>query len=358
MNKSHGKPQFKAYPKDRILPVPLDRASGKVRWGEVIARESKTAAKLIEAAWKLYPSTVQLLEPVFAEAYREFDGAYIGELEVWAKALGIPFGQLALVNCAYEVDHVGDTLSIGEIGEMLFKRLFACSAGVVELEGGEPVHLRNLDWPISGMGDATRVFEFTKAKRRFVTVGFPGFVGALSGMLPGAYSVSINWAPPNRTPSFDHSPSLLLRQTLESCDTYEKALTHLRRTKLSTSVFYTLCGTAKGEGCVIERTPDKESVRELSDGYVAVTNHYRENGAFKAHNEKLAQLKNEDFLVQNTFDRLKDLTNSVKRVIGTPWSAEKLFGALDGGRDVTNYETCQRILFRPRTGDWEVQTSC
>lgn len=357
MSKKHEKPQFDSYPKDRLLPVRLDSPSGKARWETVIQQDADTARRLVDEAWKLYPATVKVLEGVFGEAYRDFKGAYVGELKAWSEALGIPFGQLALVNCAYEVDHVGDTISIGEIGEMLFGRLFACSAGVVELAGGEPVHLRNLDWPIEGMGGATRVFEFKKGKRRFLTVGFPGFVGALSGMVPGAYSVTINWAPPNRTPSFDHSPSMLLRQTLEECDTYEAARSRLSKTQLSTSVFYTLCGARRGEGCVIERTPDASSTRGLVDGFVAVTNHYDPNGRFSTNNEKLKELKGSDFLVRNTEERLADFSKSLEKVAGKDWNVGNLFKSLDAGRDVTNYETCQRILFRPASGDWEVQTS-
>jgi hypothetical protein len=43
--------------------------------------------------------------------------------------------------------------------------------------------------------------------REFVTVGVPGLVGALSGMVPGAYSVTINYALPTFMPGFAFSPS-------------------------------------------------------------------------------------------------------------------------------------------------------
>ena len=39
-------------------------------------------------------------------------------------------------------------------------------------------------------------------------------VGVLSGMLPGAYSATINWAPPARAPTFRFGPTFLLRDAM------------------------------------------------------------------------------------------------------------------------------------------------
>src|SRR6185369_4971423 len=102
-------------------------------------------------------------------------------------------------------------------------------------------------------------------KREFVSVGVPGQVGVLSGMLPKAYSVTINWAPPASFPSFDFGPAFLVRDTLETCDTYDAAVHALEQTKLSTSVFFTVCGTEKDQACVIERTHNTAEVRPLTN---------------------------------------------------------------------------------------------
>ena len=102
-------------------------------------------------------------------------------------------------------------------------KLFGCTAGVRWLDGLGMVHLRTLDWPLATMGQATRFFRFQRGAREFVSVGVPGQVGVLSGMLPGGYSVTINWAPPIGRPSFDFGPTFLLRDTLETCDRYDDA---------------------------------------------------------------------------------------------------------------------------------------
>src|SRR5262249_31060972 len=142
-------------------------------------------------------------------------------------------------------------------------KLFGCTAGVRWADGVGMVHVRTLDWPLPAMGEATRLFRFRRGAREFVSVGVPGQVSVLSGMVPGPYSVTINWAPPAAPPSFELGPASLLRNTLEGCDGYEAAVEALRRTPLSTSVFFTVCGTERGQACVIERSQRAAVVREM-----------------------------------------------------------------------------------------------
>src|SRR5262249_32565296 len=153
-------------------------------------------------------------------------------------------------------------------------RIFGCTAGICWLEGLGLVHVRTLDWPLASIGAGTRLFRFRNGAREFVVVGVPGHVGALSGMVPGAYSVTINWAPPVGVPSFDWGATFLLRNTLETCDTYADAVSRLKRTQLSTSVFYTVCGAEKNQACVIERTSRSAVVREMNEAVLVQANHH------------------------------------------------------------------------------------
>src|SRR4029077_10256159 len=157
-------------------------------------------------------------------------------------ALGVSLGTVTVLNCAYELSH------------LRWPKLFGCTAGVRWVEGLGLVHVRTLDWPLATMGAATRLFHFRRGARAFVSVGVPGHVGVLSGMLPGAYSVTINWAPPAAFPNFDFGPTFLLRDVLETCDTSAQAVETLERTRLSTSAFFTVCGVEQDEACVVERT--------------------------------------------------------------------------------------------------------
>ena len=203
------------------------------RWDEVISREKAVAVQLlgdIEAEFERVP---EFLRWIFAGLYRAFGGLYSGEIGAWADALGVSLGTATMLNCAYELSH------------LRLPKLFGCTTGVRWVEGLGMVHVRNLDWPLPSMGEATRLFRFRRGAREFVSVGVPGQVSVLSGMLPGAYSITINWAPPASRPSFDFGPAFLLRHTLENCDSYDAAVEILRHTPLSTSVFFTVCGTER-----------------------------------------------------------------------------------------------------------------
>src|SRR5262249_3160396 len=208
-------------------------------------------------------------------------GLYRDEIKAWADALGVSAGTVTLLNCAYELSHVR------------LRRPFGCTAGVRWVAGLGPVHVRNLDWPLAGLGDATCLFRFRRGERMFLVVGVPGQVGVLSGMLPGAYSVTINWAPPAHAPTFRFGPALLLRDTLETRNSYATAVEALRKTPVAASVFFTVCGTEAGQACVIERTPRSAVVRPL-DGPVVVQANHHVGARFAANNADLDDVEEDE----------------------------------------------------------------
>src|SRR6516162_834992 len=191
--------------------IDLANAEAK-RWAEVISREKTVASRLVAEAEKEFERVPELLRWVFARLYQAFGGLYRGEMVSWADALGVSLGTVTILNCAYELSH------------LRWPKLFGCTAGVRWVEGLGMIHVRNLDWPLAKMGAATRLIRFRRGTREFVSVGVPGHVGVLSGMVPQAYSVTINWAPPATFPSFDFGPAFLVRDTLETCDNYDAAV--------------------------------------------------------------------------------------------------------------------------------------
>jgi len=200
------------------------------------------------------------------------------------------------------------------------------------------------------MGAATRIFRFHHGAREFVSVGVPGQVGVLSGMLPNAYSVTINWAPPAAFPSFDFGPAFLLRDTLETCDTYDAAVRTLTQTSLSTSVFFTICGTEKDQACVIERTQRAAAVRPMSGPVLVQANHHAA-GQFARNNEELREVVEgeEEFSLEGSGCRLDTLAKALTE-IGLPCPLEKAAKVLDI-QTVLNKLTCQQMVFCPRGGD-------
>lgn len=328
----------------RTYWIDLENAEPK-RWGEVIAQEKDVATQLVQEAAKEFERVPELARWIFARLYQAFGGLYRGEMQAWANGLGLSLGTVTMLNCAYELSHLPEL------------KVFGCTTGVRWVDGPGLVHVRNLDWPLATMGNATRLFRFRKGSREFVSVGVPGQVGVLSGMLPGAYSVTINWAPPASFPSFDFGPAFLLRDTLETCDTYDAAFRVLEQTKLSTSVFFTICGTEKDQACVIERTHSKAAVRPLKDSAIVQANHHVAS-TFGKNNAKLPPPEGdeEEFSLEGSSQRAKILGDGLA-AIGSACTLDGLVDPLNVATVLNRY-TCQQIVFCPRSGDVKVWRRC
>ena len=191
------------------------------------------------------------------------------------------------------------------------------------------------------------MFSFSKSgQKRFIAVGIPGMVGILSGMVPGAYSVTIDWAPPTTAPSFHFGPTFLLRTVLESCGSYEAAVDRLCHERLSTSTFFTVCGAEKG--CIIERTHDDYAVRELAQHPISVSNHFQ-SPKFVHHNDQLTDLEKEDELLRTTRTRSCALQDALSALPPEALDLASLKATLHTA-PVTNNQTVQRMLFVPATG--------
>jgi predicted choloylglycine hydrolase len=249
---------------------------------------------------------------------------------------------VTLLNCAYELSHIRPP------------KPFGCSAGITNIEGLGMVHVRTLDWPIAGMGAATRIFRLQRDDHKAIVVGFPGMVGALSGMVPGAYSATINWAPPGSwLPTFEFGPTFLLRDVLENCRTFESAVTRLRETQLATSVFFTICGAEVGQGCVIERTPKDSVVRPYLGQPLVQTNHHIDN-RFEANNDDIREGASDDdvFSLDGSQKRHCLLSEQLAAFKG-PILVDSLMEPLNKPT-VLNGDTCQKMVFVPKRGDIRV----
>lgn len=336
-------------------------------WQEVVERESKTIAHVCYAGLEDFDeiSFGGLTYWLFGLIYRLKGGPYVHELKALAKASHRSFGRLAIVNCSYEMSHLAaykTSNTLAKLG-MAYRAIsgleshepqaFGCTAGVARVPGGPLIHVRTLDWPNKAMKQATCVFNFSKneGRRRWQVVGITGMVGVLSGMIPGAYSATIDWAPPTASPSFDYGPTFLLRHVLETCDTYEEAVKQLSTTPLSVSTFFTVCGTKSA--CVIERTHNDHAVRDLEDGVLTQSNHFQ-SPRFLVHNDELTRLKPKDPLLGTTERRAEVLKGALLEKRQASKSANKAtwndwIGVLSES-PVTNDETVQRMIFCPAEG--------
>lgn len=312
------------------------------RWAKVIAAEKQTAIKLVRSAEAMFKRVPTIARWTLDKLYKLTGGLYHDEIKSWAKAIDVPVGTVTLLNCAYELSH------------LRVPKFFGCTAGICKIDGLGMIHVRTLDWPIAGMGEATRIFRFRRGSREAVAVSFPGQVGVLSGMVPGAYSVTINWAPPGGFPTFEFGPTFLLRDVLENCDTYADAVNRLCVTRLSTSVFFTVCGTKDGQACVIERSPTDAVVRPFDGGPLVQANHHLAE-PFVKNNEDIREMPPEEevFSIAGSQKRMDLLQNELS-TIKQPVAVESLLNLL-AKPTVTNRDTCHKILLVPTKGEIMVQ---
>jgi len=106
------------------------------------------------------------------------------------------------------------------------------------------------------------IFDFKKSGQTvYKTVGWPGFVVALSDTKPSAFSVTLNAVLSHDESEIATPISFLLRETLEQCDTCEAAKIKLEQTTIASDCLLLLSGKSKEEMTVIERTPKRHESR-------------------------------------------------------------------------------------------------
>jgi hypothetical protein len=268
------------------IPVIDARRGGSA---EVIHAAEPQLRDLFRTARRTFtPPVLAVMDRVSHRWLQRTGNPYRGEIAIVAEMLGKP-GAYAL-NVSYE---------------------WACTCGVGSDGNGRVRLLRVLDWRQQGLGRNVVVARQQGPAGEFANITWPGYVGVITAMAPGRFAVAINQPPvqswsgawPLATLPFDwvaarirvwrsHSlpPPHLLRQVCETCPTYEDAKTMLAATPLCLPAFFTLAGTRRGEGCVIERTATACAIREMpaavGNHWVGLAEHGRPRGRDSRHRQK------------------------------------------------------------------------
>jgi predicted choloylglycine hydrolase len=162
------------------------------------------------------------------------------------------------------------------------KKMFLCSAlGVDSAHSatGSPLLGRNLDFPPLGyLGEYSLVTIFRPTgKHAFVSVGFPGMVGCLSGMNDAGLALGVLEIFETKAdePRFEGSGvpyAICFRQLLEECSTIQEAEVRLRAMKRTTTV--SLAMADRNGVAVLEITPAHVVCRQPKQGVSVCTNHF------------------------------------------------------------------------------------
>jgi predicted choloylglycine hydrolase len=197
--------------------------------------------------------------------YEHFPPEAQAELEAMVAAAGVDRDQVIAGNTLFDL-----------------KKLLACSALLVEgsrSATGGPLLGRNLDYPsLDYAQEYTLVTVYhPEGKHAFVSIGFPGLVGCLSGMNDAGLSLAIlevfQVQAGKKKCDFSGVPyALCYRRLLEECTTIAEARTLLesmKRTTINNLVIADRQGVA-----VFEVTPRCVVVRGAQQGSCICTNHF------------------------------------------------------------------------------------
>lgn len=225
-----GTPYEMGHQHGSLDPVAVREVCRRTVYGVGLLYSLKNGEWFPAAARKL----VERQRPFIARAYFE-------EMKGLADGAGLPLELVQMAN--------------------IFPEFFHCSGAALmgtATVGGELLHARVLDYMVGiGLQDYAVVMAVVQpGVNRFVTVGYAGFIGSVSGM--NEKQVAIGEMGGDGQGDWDGVPmSLLIRQALERCDTLEQVETLMRESP-RTCEYYYVVSDGKGPDAVgIAATPAK-----------------------------------------------------------------------------------------------------
>lgn len=223
----------------------------------------------------------------FPKLYLEkfgYGGAWNGLVRV-ARTMepGFPADHLKELEATAKSAKVDRDLAIAGNTFADIKKVGGCSTLTIDAAHSAtrgPLMGRNLDYPTLGfLHEHTLVTVYRPAgKRAFASIGFPGFVGCLSGMNDAGLCVAVLeiYSANDDSVSFDPKGTpyaLCYRRILEECATVAEAEKLIRSMKRTTRNCLAVCD--RETSAVFELTPKSVVVRKSDDGLCACTNHFR-----------------------------------------------------------------------------------
>lgn len=301
------------------------------------------------------------LPPQKRWALSEDQREHAGELlDVYLRDLSVDDAMLALLASSAaavvpsdyhaEMSALADTLQrplahvlAGNLYYDALKVIWGCTAFAVDTDHG-PIHARNLDWGTENrvLNDHTVVTAFKNAPAgSFTTIGWPGFVGVLSGVAAARFSVSLNAVLSDDPAKVDLPVVFLLRQVLEQAESFDQAVQMLTDTPIASDCLLLVAGPHRGQMCVIERTPNRHAVRHPTGGAVFATNDYLSLDA-----NAVSTVGNLHATACGRRERIEQLVRTRR-----PANLQSCLQYL-ADSDVRMLITVQQMAFNPRNGEF------
>ncbi|XP_065188773.1 N-acylethanolamine-hydrolyzing acid amidase-like [Sycon ciliatum] len=233
-------------------PVPtftidLD-AAPEVRFHKVNEYYKHMAPAFVEQISTVVPKEFQgILEAVAVDyMHARVKPVYVAEMTALAKTWNISVGYVVAANLIYDFTA-------------------ACTSIVMQAENGTILHGRNLDYSFGGvLRNVTYIGDFQRGgKTAYKLTTYGGYFGALSGMRPGGFTVTVDERDQGAVweniamALFDRKSDPLgffVRETLDTDGIdFVQAVETLSTTPLIAPVYLIVGGVTPGQGAVITR---------------------------------------------------------------------------------------------------------
>lgn len=262
----------------------------------------------------------------YIDLYREnyISEVYQQEIKSLAKYCDFSENELLITNLYYDA----------------LKFVFGCTAFCTTNQE-EKLHARNLDWWTENnmLGKFTKIFDFKRNNRlEFSLVSWPGFIGALSGVKPGKFSITLNAVSSNEAPQLAIPITFLIRDVLENATSFKEAVKLLSETTIASDCLLMVVGVNANEEVVIERTPTTYAIRKPVNNSLIVTNEYL----------SLTNKETNDALQLTATGRHQRVLELIDA--NTPKSVKTYFNILSDN-NIKMGITVQQMVFNPSNGD-------
>ncbi|MDO9532522.1 MAG: C45 family autoproteolytic acyltransferase/hydrolase [Deltaproteobacteria bacterium] len=136
---------------------------------------------------------------------------------------------------------------------------------------------RNFDFNPGRWFDENKIVIKVKPDRGlgFISVAWSGMAGAVSGINDAHIAVSINGARSALPHTVGTPVSLVMREVLQYARTLEEAVEIIRRSRVFVSDLYLVACGKTSRAVVVEKTPTKCAVRQVSGDFIVCANHFQ-----------------------------------------------------------------------------------
>ena len=174
-------------------------------------------------------------------------------------------------------------------------------------EDGNLILGRNFDFYVNEAFAENKIIAFIKPKEGypFMTVTWPGMIGAVSGMNKEGLTVTIN-ASKSKIPMSAKTPiSILTREILQHAQNIEEAIAIAKKRKVFVSESIMVGSAHDNKAILIEVSPEKTGVYDVPNSNQLLCSNHFQSEALKNNTRNLTQITNSHS--QYRFDRMQEL---------------------------------------------------